>query len=143
MNRLVLRFAALLFMTLSAQGADKTGPIITPIARTHTTVTGQPIVVPANPDVVVSMATFPPRTKIAEHKHLYPHLVYVMDGVLTVTNTQTGKTFEVKKGDFVAEMQDTWHYGENRGPGPVKLFVIDEVPQGTKTNIMLRNSPAP
>jgi hypothetical protein len=56
-----------------------------------------------------------------------------------VTNTQTGKTFEVKKGDFVAEMQDAWHYGENSGTVPVKLFVIDEVPQGTKTNVVPRS----
>jgi len=40
-------------------------------------------------------------------------------------------------------MQDTWHYGENRGAVPVKLFVIDEVPQGTKTNIVPKVSPAP
>jgi len=130
--------AALLIMIAPAHSTDLKPPVITPIARTHTTVTGQPIVVPANPDVVVSMATFPPGAKIVEHKHPYPHLVYVMDGVLTVTNTETGKAFEAKKGDFVAEMQDTWHYGENRGAVPVKLFVIDEVPQGTKTNIVPR-----
>jgi quercetin dioxygenase-like cupin family protein len=137
--------SAVLSLTLvaSAQAADKNGPIITQIARTHTTVAGQPIVVPSNPDVVVSMATFAPGAKIAEHKHPYPHLVYVMDGELTVTNTQTGKTFNVKKGEFVAEMQGTWHYGENKGAVPVKLFVVDEVPQGTKTNIVPRNPPRP
>jgi quercetin dioxygenase-like cupin family protein len=134
--------AALLTLIASAQAADRNGPIITPILRTHTTVTGQPIVVPANPDVVVSIAAFPPGAKIAEHKHPYPHLVYLLEGVLTVSNTETGKTFEVKKGDFVAEMQNTWHLGENRGAGPVRLLVIDEVPQGTTTNVLPRNPPA-
>lgn len=129
-------------LTAAAQAAGQNGPIITQIARTHTTITGQQIAVPTNPDVVVSMTTFPPGAKIAEHRHPYPHLVYVMEGVLTVTNTETGKTFEAKKGEFVAEMQDTWHYGENKGAVPVRLFVIDEVPRGTKTNIVPRSSPA-
>jgi quercetin dioxygenase-like cupin family protein len=121
--------------------AQTAGPVVTPVARTHTTITGQPIVVPANPDVVVSIATFPPGSKIVEHKHPFPHLVYVMAGTLTVTNTETGKTFDAKEGAFVAEMEDTWHYGVNNGTVPVKLLVIDEVPQGTKTNVVPRNPP--
>ena len=137
MNRWICN-AALLALIAPAQAADQKGPVILQIARTSMTVTGQKIVVPPNPEVVVSMATFQPGAKIAEHRHPYPHLVYVMDGVLTVTNTQTGKSFEVKKGEFVAEMQDTWHYGENKGAVPVTLFVIDEVPRGTKTNIVPR-----
>lgn len=120
------------------QAADQKSAVITQIARTHTTIIGQPIVVPPNPDVVVSLATFPPGAKIVEHRHPYPHLVYVLDGVLTVTNTQTGKSFDARRGEFIAEMQDTWHYGENKGAVPVKLFVIDEVPQGTKSNIVPR-----
>ncbi len=116
--------------------AQTNGPVVTPVARTHTTITGQPIVVPANPDVVVSIATFPPGAKIVEHKHPFPHLVYVMAGTLTVTNTETGKTFDAKEGEFVAEMEDTWHYGVNNGTVPVKLLVIDEVPQGTKSNVV-------
>ena len=120
----------------AAMAADEPKVITTPVARTHVTVTGQPIVVPADPDVVVAIATFPPGARIPEHKHPYPHLVYVLDGELTVTNTETGKTFTVKKGDFTAEMEDTWHYGANNGAEPVRLLVIDEVPQGTQSNIV-------
>jgi len=120
----------------AASAADAPRIAVTPVARTHLTVTGQPIVVPADPDVVVSIATFPPGARLPEHKHLYPHLVYVLDGELTVTNGETGKTFAVKKGDFTAEMQNTWHYGVNNGSEPVRLLVIDEVPQGTASNIV-------
>src|SRR5215470_8055125 len=91
MNRFIVSLAVLLTLTLSASAADGKGPIITQIARTHLTVIGQPIVVPDNPDIVVSTATFAPGAKIPEHKHPYPHLVYVLDGVLTVTNSKTGK----------------------------------------------------
>jgi len=59
-----------------------------------------------------------------------------MEGTLSVTNTETGKSFDVHAGDFVAEMMNTWHYGINNGSVPVKLFVIDEVPHGTPSNLV-------
>jgi quercetin dioxygenase-like cupin family protein len=135
-----IELAALIFSLAwcAASAADPPKIAVTPIARTHLTVTGQPIVVPADPDVVVSIATFPPGARLPEHKHLFPHLVYVLDGELTVSNAETGKTFVVKKGDFTAEMQNTWHYGVNNGSEPVRLLVIDEVPQGTASNMVPR-----
>jgi len=117
-----------------ARAADAPKVQVTPVMRTNTTVTGQPIVVPEHPDVIVSIATFPPGARIAEHQHPHPHYVYVLEGVLTVMNTETNKSFEVKAGDFVAEMQDTWHYGINKGAVAVKLLVIDQVPAGTPNN---------
>ena len=119
-----------------AAGAPKVD--IHPIARTSTTVTGQPIVVPQNPNVVVSIATFPPGSRLPEHQHPGPHYVYVLEGVLTVVNTETNKTFDVKPGDFVVEMVDTWHYGINNGAVPVKLLVIDQLAAGVTGNMKLR-----
>ena len=130
----IAALAALLLQGAAAADAPKV--TVTPVARTHMTVTGQKLEIPANPDVVVAIATFPPGARLPEHKHLYPHFAYVLEGVLTVTNTETGKTFEVKKGDFSAEMENTWHYGVNNGTGPVRLLVIDEVPQGTASNMV-------
>jgi quercetin dioxygenase-like cupin family protein len=127
------------FLTLSiAHAADAPKVVVMPVVRMNTTVTGQPIVVPDRPDVIVSIATFPPGARIAEHQHPHPHFVYVLEGVLPVVNTDADKTFEVKAGDFVAEMQDTWHYGINKGAAPVKLLVIDQVPAGTANNIRPR-----
>ncbi len=138
MRAVGLGFAGLglLAFCSGAWAADAPKVAVTRVARTHVTVTGQPIVVPADPDVVVALATFPPGARLPEHKHLYPHLVYVLDGELTVTNTETGKTFVVKKGDFTAEMQNTWHYGANNGDEAVRLLVIDEVPQGAASNMV-------
>lgn len=121
-------------MLSGAHAADAPKIVVTPVTRTNTTIIGQPIIVPERPDVIVSLATFPPGARIAEHQHPHPHFVYVLEGVLTVVNTDANKTFEVKAGDFVAEMQDTWHYGINKGAVPVKLLVIDQVPAGTPNN---------
>jgi quercetin dioxygenase-like cupin family protein len=138
MKRTLVVAAMTIAWSGTAFAADAMGPVVEHVARTHLTVTGQPIVVPPNPDIVVSVTTFAPGARVPEHKHLYPHLVYVMDGVLTVTNTETGQVFEAKKGEFVAEMQNTWHYGVNNGSVPVKLLVIDEVPQGTPGNMVAK-----
>jgi quercetin dioxygenase-like cupin family protein len=135
-SRIGLATLSLALVCGGAGAADAPKITVTSVARTHETVTGQPIVVPSDPDVVVAIATFPPGARLPEHKHLYPHLVYVLDGVLAVTNTETGKTFTVKKGDFTAEMENTWHYGVNNGTEPVRLLVIDEVPQGTASNMV-------
>ena len=122
----------------TAHAADAPKIDVTPVARTNTTIIGQPIVVPDHPDVIVSLATFPPGARIAEHQHPHPHFVYVLEGVLTVVNTDANKTIEVKAGDFVAEMQDTWHYGINNGTVPVKLLAIDQVPAGTPNNLVAK-----
>lgn len=122
----------------ATQAADAPKVQVVPVTRTNTTVTGQPIVVPEQPDVIVSIATFPPGARLPEHQHPHPHYVYVLEGVLTVVNTDTGKTFDVKAGDFVVEMQDTWHYGINNGTVPVKLLVIDQVPTGAASNMKPR-----
>jgi quercetin dioxygenase-like cupin family protein len=128
----------ILIVIFSATSVAAQVPKVTvvPVVRTNVTVTGQPIVVPDRPDVLVSIATFPPGARLPVHKHLYPHLVYVLEGDLTVTNTQTGKTFAAKAGTFVAEMQNTWHFGVNEGRVPVKLLIIDEVPRGTASNVL-------
>ena len=134
--------AAVVLFCLALPSAAANVPTVEvkPVARTDTTITGQPIVVPEKPDVLVSIATFPPGARLPEHTHPYPHYVYVLQGVLTVINTDARKTFRVKAGDFVVEMQNTWHYGVNEGKVPVKLLVVDQVPAGVKSN-MVRKTP--
>ena len=133
----------LLFATLalaaaaSAHAAD--APVTALIATTNTTITGQTITVPANPEVRVKTVTFAPGARLPVHKHLYPHYVYVLEGTLSVTNVETGKSFDEKQGSFFAEMIDTWHFGQNNTAAPLKLLVIDQVPPGTKNNTIVRD----
>ena len=136
--KMTILVCALLLGAGVARAADASKVAVTPVARTNTTATGQPIVVPDHPDVVVSIASFPPGARLPEHEHHFPHYAYVLKGVLTVINTQTNATMQVKTGDFLVEMQDTWHYGVNKGRVPVKLLIIDQVPHGTKGNVVLK-----
>lgn len=130
---------AVLLFCGAARAADPPPVQPTPVIRTNTTITGQRIVVPDKPDVIVATAVFAPGARLPQHQHPYPHYVYVLEGVLTVVvTTKPQKTFAVKAGEFVAEPMHTWHYGINNGAVPVKLLVIDQVPAGTTSNMVPR-----
>jgi len=118
-----------------AQAVDAPAIQIAPLARTNTTITGQPIIVPDRPDVLVATATLAPGARLPEHRHPYPHYVYVLEGVLSVVNSETHQTTAFKAGQFFVEMQNTWHHGSNNGTVPVKLLAIDQVPAGTPSNL--------
>jgi quercetin dioxygenase-like cupin family protein len=109
-------------------------PVVTPLANTDKTVIGQPIIAPEHPTVIATIITFQPGDKTAKHKHPWPHYGYMLAGVLTITNTETGQSFEVKPGEFLVEMQNTAHVGENRGSVPVKILIVDTVPAGLASN---------
>ncbi|GAA0524755.1 quercetin dioxygenase-like cupin family protein [Rhizomicrobium palustre] len=121
---------AALLIVAPASAAPQTEKLLS----TDKTVTGQPIVSPDHPTVLATMLTFQPGDKTVVHKHAYPHYGYMLEGVLTLTNVETGKVFEIKAGEFLVEMQNTAHYGENRGKVPVKILIVDSVPEGVTSN---------
>ena len=129
---------AILLATLVAAQADAPKVSVTPVVRTNTTITGQRIVVPPRPDVIVATAVFPPGARLPVHKHPYPHYVYVTAGTLTVVNVETNQTYQVQAGSFVAEPMGIWHYGINNGTAPLTMVVTDQVPHGVKTNMVLK-----
>ena len=133
MRRLLL--AALLLAAPALNGLAWAGsPSVTPLAHTDKTVTGQPIVSPDHPTVVTSVVTFLPGDKTVVHKHPWPHYGYMLEGTLTIVNTETGKSFDLKPGEFLVEMLNTAHYGENRGKVPVKILIVDSLPAGVTNN---------
>jgi quercetin dioxygenase-like cupin family protein len=131
---------ALALCILSAP-ALAAAPVTTPVGTFDKTVLGQEIVVPQHPTVLVTIVTFQPGDKTAAHKHPYPHYGYMLEGVLTITNTQTGESFDLKPGDFLVEMVDAWHTGENRGTVPVRILIVDQVPQGVARNNVAKPAP--
>ncbi len=124
----------------AAHAADAPKITVEKVIDTDKTVIGQKIVMPKDPTLVATVATFPPGARLPVHKHLYPHYGYMLEGVLTVTNVETGKSFDLKKGQFLVEMNDTWHYGQNNGKTPVKLLIIDHLPKGVTSNVVLKDA---
>ena len=141
MKQIALATIALL-LCAGAQAANAPQVTSTRVFSADTTITGQKIKVPNSPKVVVSLTTFPPGATLRVHKHPYPHYVYVLEGTLTVTNVETGKVFDVPQGKFFAEMTDTWHFGRNKSTTPVKILVIDQLPAGVASNVVLKDAAA-
>jgi quercetin dioxygenase-like cupin family protein len=139
LRRFAIAAGAVLVTGLATASALAAEPAkVTPIAKTETTITGQPIVTPAGPhQVVASMVELPVGGRLAPHKHPYPRYVYVLSGHLRVTYFDAKLVKEFKAGDFAAEAVDQWHMGEQVGTEPVKLLVIDHVPAG-QANVVMR-----
>jgi quercetin dioxygenase-like cupin family protein len=102
-----------------------------------TTNSGQPIVLPqGNVEVVVWMYDIPAGSKLPVHKHPSQRYAYVLQGTLQVTDVENSRSWEYKPGDFIIEMRDGWHYGNNNGKEPVRLLVIDQVEKGQANTIL-------
>lgn len=111
--------------------------IVTPLASTTVTASGQPIVLPQkNAQVLVSSFEIPPGATLPVHMHPSARYAYVLEGQLQVTNVDTGKSTSYKTGDFIVEMIGTWHQGSNVGAETVKLLVIDQVEKGTPNTVL-------
>ncbi|MEI9996421.1 MAG: cupin domain-containing protein [Rhizomicrobium sp.] len=136
--KMAIAAAVLLASFVAAHAADPPKVQPTPVANIDTTITGQRIVVPTKPDVIVATALFPPGARLPVHKHLYPHYVYVTLGTLTVVNIETHTTRRFQAGSFIAEPVNTWHYGVNNENGPLTVLVIDQVPHGMKGNMVTK-----
>ena len=135
MRRLVLTVSVLALLSSASWAADAPKVVVKPVLTTTTTASGQPITVPANPQVIVSTYEIPAGAVPPFHKHPFPRYAYVMAGDLSVVNRDTNETYRYKTGDFIVEVIDQWHMGRNEGKTPVKLLVIDQVESG-KSNVV-------
>ena len=135
MRRLVLAVSALTLLGSTSWAADAPKVTVKPVLTATTTASGQPITVPANPQVIVSTYEIPAGAVLPFHKHPFQRYAYVMAGDLSVVNRDTNETYRYKTGDFIVEVIDQWHMGRNEGNTPVKLLVIDQVEPG-KSNVV-------
>lgn len=126
--------AALLFTIPALTLATETAPHITPILSTTTTITGQRLELPDQPEVRASIVELAPGASLPVHQHPYQRYAYILEGDVTVTFPDEEKTFVSKAGDFIVEGREHWHFGVNKGTKPVRLLVIDHVPVGAETN---------
>ncbi len=139
-RRLYLGFViACLFLGHALADAAPKTTIVSPLTSTDKTASGQPITLPSGlATVSVLRYIIAPGATMPVHKHPYPRYAYVYAGNLTVYASDTGQRYDYKAGDFIVEVIDEWHYGENTGAEPVELLVIDQVPEGRTTNTVLK-----
>ncbi len=105
--------------------------VVTPVTRTTTTMTGQPIALPdGNPEVTVSIYEIPPGARLPQHRHPSIRYGYMLSGRLQVTNADTGTVSDFRQGDFIVESLGQWHSAVNPGNEAIRLLVIDQAPVG-------------
>ena len=104
------------------------------ILNTTTTATGQPIAMPSGRlRVIGSIVVIPPAYAGGYHKHIYPRYAYVLAGTLNVQD-KGGATRHYVTGSAFVETIGSWHRARVQGRTPVRLFVLDQMPQGMRTN---------
>lgn len=114
------------------------GAVTTPVVRTGTTVTGQPLRVPPAPfQLVVNRVEIPAGGIIPTHRHPWPRYVYVESGAIRVTNHDAGTVSDFAAGQVIVEAIGQWHEGRATGDGPARLIVFDQVPPG-ESNLIPR-----
>jgi quercetin dioxygenase-like cupin family protein len=131
------------FNMVGAAVAKEPAPaeVVTEIARTTKTATGQPITLPQGPlEVVASMYTLAPGVRLPEHKHPYQRYAYILEGELMVQQGDASSRI-YHAGEFVIESVDRWHFGATVGAVPVKLLVIDQLPPGGEVTINRPTAP--
>jgi len=113
----------------AGQTPAATGAVTTPIVRTGTTVTGQPLRVPPSPfELVVNRVEIPAGGIIPTHKHPWSRYVYVEAGAIRVTNHDAGTMNDFAAGQVIVEAIGQWHEGRVLGDAPARLIVFDQVP---------------
>ncbi len=61
--------------------------------------------------------------KLAMHKHPVVNVGYLLQGELTVYK-KDGKKIQIKEGESLVEVVNTWHYGENTGDSEAVIVVV-------------------
>jgi len=88
-----------------------------------------------DPEITILQITIPPKTKLALHKHPEINAGVVLKGILTVVS-QSGEQTQIKEGEPIVELVDTWHFGKNEGTVPVELIVFYAGIKGTPITVL-------
>ena len=75
------------------------------------------------PEVTVGKIVIAPGATLPFHQHPFINAGVVLSGNLTVI-TEHEKTLQLKAGDALIEVVNTWHYGKNAGDTPVEIIVF-------------------
>jgi quercetin dioxygenase-like cupin family protein len=87
------------------------------------------------PKVTVLKITIPPKTKLKMHKHLEINAGVLLKGSLRVIS-EGNDTLNLKAGDPIVELVNTWHYGENLGTEPAEIIVFYAGVEGTPITVL-------
>jgi quercetin dioxygenase-like cupin family protein len=75
------------------------------------------------PKVTIIKVTIPPNAKLELHEHLVINAGVLIKGELTVVD-EHGNKLQLKAGDPIIELVNTFHYGINEGSETAEIIVV-------------------
>lgn len=75
------------------------------------------------PEITILKISIPAGSQLKPHKHPYINAGILTKGELTVM-TETEQILQLKEGDSISELVNTWHYGKNNGSKPAEIIVF-------------------
>ncbi len=75
------------------------------------------------PKITIIKVTIPPNVKLELHEHLVINAGVLITGELTVVD-EHGNKLELKAGDPIIELVNTFHYGINEGSETAEIIVV-------------------
>ncbi len=125
MKRNIIVCCAAIFFFLAFKKSESPKIEVTTLLETSKSWNGAdlPNYPEGKPKVTVLRITIPPRSKLNIHKHLVINAGVLTKGELTVVDEQNN-TLNLKAGDALVELVNTYHYGENKGNSPAEIIVF-------------------
>jgi len=129
-------FSMMLTLTSCNKTADNKIEIVS-LIETSTSWDGTKLTeyLKGTPKVTVLKITIPPKTKLKMHKHLEINAGVLLKGSLRVIS-EGNDTLNLKAGDPIVELVNTWHYGENLGTEPAEIIVFYAGVEGTPITVL-------
>ena len=125
MKNILLAAFLTLLLAASAPASQSHGGRAVQLVKTTTSWNGAllPAYPAGQPQITMLRITIPPGAKLPIHEHPVINAGVLLKGELTV-RTEGGKTLQLKAGDPIVEVVDTWHYGFNPGKVPAEIIVF-------------------
>jgi quercetin dioxygenase-like cupin family protein len=125
MKKVASIFFLSLFLTLNVYAVDSAAIESRQLVKSNCSWNGQelPAYPEGEPQITILRINIPAGAKLPMHKHPVINAGVLIKGNLTVT-TESGKVLELKAGDPIIEVVETWHYGQNKGDEPAEIIIF-------------------
>ncbi len=91
----------------------------------------------AQPELTMIRLTIPAHSALPWHKHPFPNAVYVLEGQLTITDRESGKSHVYHTGEAFGESVDDVHHGQAGDTQTVLLITYAGTP-GVPTSVPVK-----
>lgn len=120
----LLSFLILLSGSISAKEKPKKSNV-EELAKTTLSWDGNklPSYATGTPEITILKITIEPHQKLALHTHPVINAGVLLTGELTVI-TENEDVLNLKAGEALVEVVNTWHYGINKGDEPAEILVF-------------------